>query len=137
MRFVYLARLSDASAILRYARRVNSLFLKQGKTDLRHLDSEYEAACYLDGTKVAAIIVYGMIDDEDRDHRCYYIPIAWVSPKYRGLGLYAKLIDWLKGYAKQKGAATIETDVRATNDRMVALSHKNWEQTYVRFRIKL
>lgn len=135
----HLERLSSAPEILRYARRVNARFLRQGKTDMKHLDSEYEAVYLRDveSDSIASIVVFGLIDDEDRRHRTYYVPIVWVSPQHRKAGCYPRMLEWLRHYAKAKGAATIETDVMSWNSRMVDVCRRNWEQTYVRFRIRL
>ena len=135
----HVERMSSAPEIMKFARRINKIFLKEGKTDMKHLDSEYEAVYMRDVETdvIAAIIVFGLIDDEDRRHRTYYVPIVFVSPKYRGQKCYPTMLDWLLVYAKAKGAATVETDVMSWNTRMVEVCMEHWEQTYLRFKIRL
>jgi GNAT superfamily N-acetyltransferase len=135
--FWHIERLSNDKRILSYARRINRQFLKQHKTDLEHLDSEYEAIFITHRDNIAAIVVFGMIDDKSKKNRCYYVPIVYIRKDYRGLGLYGEMMKWLVAYAKEKGASTVETDVMSTNTRMINVTTGNWEQTYQRFRIKL
>lgn len=130
----HLSRLSDDIDVLVVARRINSQFLKSGLTELRKLDSEYEAAYIGPGSAPISIVVFYRLEDAESIE--YYMPIVWTAPSHRGQGCYERLLTWLKDYAKGKGARRISTDVHHDNERMINLK-RHWEQTFVRFNLPL
>jgi GNAT superfamily N-acetyltransferase len=131
----HVSRLSDDVDLLVFARRINSQFLRSGLTELKKLDCEYEAAYAGPSCAPHAIVVFGRIEGDD--HIEYYLPIVWTSPKHRGQGCYEQLLDWVKNYAKGKGARRISTDVHHDNKRMIRLKETHWEKTFVRFNLPL
>lgn len=135
MKLVHLSRLSDDPEILHFARRTNSNFLRSGITELSKLDSECEAVYLRDGTRVACIVVFYRLEDNDGIE--YYMPIVWTHPDHRDRGLYARLLDWLKDYATGKGAHRLSADVHASNGVMLRLMERHWDKTFVRFNLAL
>jgi len=131
----HISRLSDDVDVLAFARRVNSQFLRSGLTELRKLDSEYEAVYLGPASSPASIIVFGRIEDGDWIE--YYLPVVWTSPKHRGQGCYERLLEWVKDYAKGKGARRISADVHHDNKRMVRLKDAHWQKTFVRYNLAL
>lgn len=130
----HLSRLSDNVDVLVIARRINSQFRRTGLTELLKLDCECEAV-YL-GPKdnpLSIIVFYRLEIDESVE---YYMSIVWTAPKFRGLGCYERLLNWLKDYAKGKGASRLSTDVHHDNKKMI--EHKrHWEKTFVRFNLPI
>jgi ribosomal protein S18 acetylase RimI-like enzyme len=47
-----------------------------------------------------------------------YIPHVYVSPKYRHMGLFARMLQMIETYVKQKGFAKIKLEV--DNDNVIA-----------------
>jgi GNAT superfamily N-acetyltransferase len=135
----HIERLSNDPKVLAYVRRINSLFLKQGKTDIDFMHSEYEAVFLVDpaNAAIAAIVVFERQDFAKRKLVYYWIPIVWTATKYRGKGCYPRLLEWLKDYARSKGATSLSTEVKHGNGRMLDISDKHWEREYVRFKLKL
>lgn len=135
MKIRHLERLSSSEEILHFARRINTQFLKSGKTELQKLDSEYEAVYLSDGTAVASIIVFYRLEDATGVE--YYLPVVWTNPRHRGQGCYFRLLQWLKEYAGHKGARRLSTDVVHDNRQMIDLMERHWGKTFIRFNLAL
>ncbi len=135
MRLVHLSRLSGDEEILHFARRVNTQFLKSGKTELQKLDSECEAVYLREGTAVASIVVFYRLEDATSCE--YYLPVVWTNPRFRGQGCYFRLLQWLKRYAADKGARRLSTDVVHDNRQMIVLMDRHWGKTFIRFNLAL
>jgi GNAT superfamily N-acetyltransferase len=131
----HLSRLSDDVDVLSFARRINSSFVKSGLSESPKVDGESEAVYLGPRSSPASIVVFYRYDDLDGS-ATYYLHIVWTSPKHRGQGCYAQLLEWLKDYAKSKGARRLSTDVHHGNERMIKLK-RHWEKTFVRFNLPL
>jgi len=135
MNLIHLSRLSSDEELLHFARRINTGFLKNGKTEMRKLDSECEAVYLREGAKVVSIVVFYRLEEPGSIE--YYIPIAWTHHKHRGEGHFETLLNWLKVYAEKKGAGRISTDVVHNNSGMIRLMEKHWSKTFVRFNLAI
>lgn len=130
----HVERLSSDPEVMKFARGINASFKKTGLTELEELDSECEAVYLQDVAtgRIASIIVFVRVDKAS-----YYIPIIWTSPRHRKVGCYLRLLEWLKTYARTKGATRIDTDVHYDNHTMTRLMDKNWGKTFVRYVLPL
>lgn len=129
----HVERLSSAPEVMRFARQINAVFLRQKLTELKELESEMEAVYLLDvgKNKIVSIICFFRIENE------YYLPVVWTSERYRGKGCVAELLGWLSMYAASKGAKRLSTDVHQENERMVNLLDKHWKRSFIRFNFSL
>lgn len=133
----HVERLSADPKVLRYARRINKAFLDEKKTDIEHLDSEYEAVVMEHGRKLVAIVVFMRVDSYKPAHIYCWIPVVWVDPIYRGMKLYLTMIKWLKKHARSRGCLSLSTEVKAFNKRMIEIQDKTWTREYIRYTLKL
>jgi len=133
----HVERLSSDPKVLRYARRINKVFLVEKKTDIEHLDSEYEAVVMEHDGKLVSIIVFMQCDSWQRKNIYCWIPVVWVDPAYRGMKLYFVMLKWLKKHARSRGCLSLSTEVKAFNTRMLEIQDKNWKREYIRYNLKL
>lgn len=128
----HVERLSSAPDVYRFAQGINRGFLRTDLTELPRLSGEYEAVFLRDEKGIAALIVfYRETDHDQKDY--YYLVVVWTSKLKRGQGCYARLLEWLKIYARKKKAARLATDVHHDNEPMIRLKEKHWRKTFVRF----
>jgi GNAT superfamily N-acetyltransferase len=132
----HVERMSSRPDVQKFAQQINKSFLKTHLTELPKLDSEWEAVLLRDGADIVAITVFYRYDDLD-GKGTYYLPVVWTTKLQRGHGCYGRMIDWLKEYARKKGARRISTDVHWDNDGMIRLKEKHWKKTFVRFNLEL
>lgn len=131
MRLRYVARLADEKDLLVLARRVNSTFLRQGKTELERLDEDHRAVVLEEGADVASFIAFYRIEDD------FYCTICWTSPRYRGRGCFARLTEWLTGYAREHGVKRLAFDVHHDNAGMVRIMERHCAKTFVRYNLEV
>lgn len=130
-------RMSNEPRVLRHARRINKQFIKEKKTDLEHIDADYEAVYLTSGREIVSIIVFGRVETHRKRDTYYWLPVVHTHPDYRGIGCYGALITWLKRYAVLHGGTSLSTEVKAHNEDMLAIQDRNWEREYIRFKLKL
>lgn len=132
MELEHVERLSSRPEILKFAQGINRGFLRTGLTELPRLSGEYEAVLLRDAAGISAIVVfYRETDHDQKDY--YYLVVVWTSKLKRGQGCYARLLEWLKDYARRKKASRLATDVHHDNEPMIGATRKKWRETFVRF----
>jgi RimJ/RimL family protein N-acetyltransferase len=131
MRLRYIARLADDKDVLVLARRVNSTFLRQGKTELEKLDEDHRAVVLEEGDAVVSFIAFYRTEDE------FYCTICWTSPRYRGRRCFARLVDWLKSYARWHGVTRLSFDVHHDNAGMVRIMERHCQKTFIRYNLEV
>lgn len=121
----YLERLSLNKEVAVLAKRINTQFYKENKTELKELQpAEYQAAYYTDEKgKVAALVCWNRSDETT-----LYLMVVWVHHKHRGKGLAGGLLKYVADYGKTHGYKRLYTDVMWNNEPMIRIMQKNWTQ---------
>ncbi len=70
-------------------------------------------------------VAVGMVSATEPHEDGVELVSMWVAPSARGHGVGDALVDAVAAWARERGVATVTHDVRASNDRAVALYARN------------
>ena len=92
-------------------------------------------AAFDDGSMVGGIRLNMMTIDQ---RPACHVRALWVHPDHRGHGVATRLKELAEAWARAMGAAFMDTNVRVSNERMIALNTKmGYEVARLNFRKKL
>jgi ribosomal protein S18 acetylase RimI-like enzyme len=92
-------------------------------------------AAFDDGNMMGVIRLNMMTIDQ---RPACHVRALWVHPDHRGRGVATRLKELAETWARAKGATFMDTNVRVTNERMIALNTKmGYEVARMNFRKRL
>ena len=124
----YISRVSGSPPTLRFAKHANARLLKAGHTTIKTPALDTEAFVAFDGVRRIGLLTFFRAERND-----YFVEIAWVDPRRRGRGIFARLMAALKRHAAKNKVAGIFLEVSAKNDVMQKVMAKCGKPSYVVF----